>query len=287
MELMIIPKNSSWGFQNHIQVSDTITALFNVQQELSNVQSVSTTNHYLQSQIYPVRNGLLKYTAIKSGLYHNASNITKIGANLKDVGRLKTQLIRDKFRPTLNHLESRFNLNIVDVGDDYLFDKAHEYRINNMFQGLVISISFISGIMLLIYRNRKYLLMVVVANMLPLLLAAGFMGWTGIELRGATSILFTIGFAIAIDDTIHFISQFRRLKDISNMDLRLSKTLEKAGTPIMLSSITLGLGFLVLFFSQLWDLRMFGLLVAAFVVFAVFTDAFILPVLIYKWYKFR
>ena len=46
-------------------------------------------------------------------------------------------------------------------------------------------------------------------NIFPLIVIAGVMGYSGIELKAATSLIFSIAFGIATDDTIHFISRMK------------------------------------------------------------------------------
>ncbi len=282
--LMITPMgHDNNKLDKYLMVTDTISTLLKNETGISHILALSELRDYLNNQKNGIKESTLKYVAIKSGILNNQSGITRVTARLKDIGRINTEEIRIKLEPVLHQLEESYNLKIVNTGDDYLFDLAHKYRITNMFYGLAFSMAIISIVLLILYKKTKYFILSVCANILPLLMAAGLMGWLKIELRGATSILFTIGFAIAIDDTIHFISQYRRTRYEENVDDRITKTLNSVGVPIVLSSIILGSGFLVMIFSELWDLRMFGWLVSVFVLFATITDILVLPVLISKW----
>jgi len=48
-----------------------------------------------------------------------------------------------------------------------------------------------------------------ITNLIPLIFIAGVMGYLGVELKTSTSIIFTIAFGIAVDDTIHFLGKFK------------------------------------------------------------------------------
>ena len=48
-----------------------------------------------------------------------------------------------------------------------------------------------------------------IPNMLPVLMIGGIMGYIGVDLKVSTSMIFTIAFGFAVDDTIHFISKLK------------------------------------------------------------------------------
>ena len=130
------------------------------------------------------------------------------------------------------------------------------------------------------------MLISLIANLFPLVIVAGFMGYTGIEMRGSTTILFTIGFVIAVDDTIHFISKYKLLLREGNSKLYcIQRSILEAGRAIITTSIILMAGFIVLIQSQAWDIRMLGILVSMMLGAAVIVDLFLLPLLILKFDK--
>ena len=50
------------------------------------------------------------------------------------------------------------------------------------------------------------LLIALPANLLPLIAALGWMGWTGTSLRLGTALVMAVALAIAVDDTIHLLT---------------------------------------------------------------------------------
>ncbi|MFP3386291.1 hypothetical protein R0J92_22895, partial [Tritonibacter sp. SIMBA_163] len=69
-----------------------------------------------------------------------------------------------------------------------------------------------------------------IPNVMPLLIIAGIMGFADIDLKVTTSIIFTIAFGIAVDDTIHYMSKV-------NLELRNGKSILYA---LKSASITTG-----------------------------------------------
>ncbi len=207
--LMITPvgRNNN-ELDRYLMATDTISRLLKNETGISHILALSELRDYLNKQKNSIKESTLKYVAIKSGILNNQSGITRVTAKLKDIGRINTEEIRIKLKPVLHQLEESYNLEIVNTGDDYLFDLAHKYRITNMFYGLLFSMVIISLVLLILYKKTKYFILSICANILPLLMAAGLMGWLKIELRGATSILFSLSLNLPLSKAINVINNF-------------------------------------------------------------------------------
>jgi predicted RND superfamily exporter protein len=122
--------------------------------------------------------------------------------------------------------------------------------------------------------------------MLPLLLIAGFMGWAGVYLKASTSIIFTIAFGIAVDDTIHFLSKLKiELNKGRSIAYAVKHTYLFTGKAIIITSIILAGGFLTLIFSSFGSTFYTGLLVSLTLLFAVVADLTLLPLFILRFLK--
>ena len=63
-------------------------------------------------------------------------------------------------------------------------------------------------LILLFFRSLRLALLSLIPNLLPLVLVGAVMALTGIPLKLGTSIVFSIVFGIAVDDTVHFLAAF-------------------------------------------------------------------------------
>ena len=125
-----------------------------------------------------------------------------------------------------------------------------------------------------------------IPNMLPLLMIAGIMGLSGIDLKVSTSIIFTIAFGIAVDDTIHFMSKLRlELAAGRSVAEAVAKTFRSTGKAIILTSIMLCGGFITLGLSSFLGTFYIGVLISLTLLFAVAADLYLLPHLILRWYR--
>ena len=168
------------------------------------------------------------------------------------------------------------------TGAAHLIDRNNEYMVSNMTQGFLFSILVIAFLTYFLHRSWKMVLVFILPNMIPLLIIAGIMGFAGIELKAATSLVFSIAFGIATDDTIHFISRLKiELAYGKSLVYAFKRTYFETGKPIVLTTFILIGGFVSLMISDFQSTFYFGFLICITIVIAVIADLFLLPVLLF------
>ena len=116
--------------------------------------------------------------------------------------------------------------------------------------------------------------------------AGALIGFLGVDLDAGISMIFTVVFGIAIDDTIHFLSSFNiNRKKGQEVDTALRTTLLETGKPVCITTIILFFGFMVMMFSIHPPSVVVGKLIAVTLITALMSDLFINPVLIRWWIK--
>lgn len=167
------------------------------------------------------------------------------------------------------------------TGTAHLIDVNNDTLSVNMIKGLGIAFVVIALIVGIMFRSLTMVLISLVPNVLPLLMVAALMGFCGIYLKVSTSIIFTIAFGIAVDDTIHFLSKFRlQLAKGRRWEYALKRTYLSTGKAIVVTTLMLCAGFITLIFSDFLGTFYIGLLISLTLFFAVVSDLFLLPVLI-------
>lgn len=169
------------------------------------------------------------------------------------------------------------------TGTGLIIDKNAEYIRRNLIQGLGMAILIVSILMALLFRNGRMLLVSLVPNVFPLLLAGALLGFLGIELEAGVSIVFAVVFGIAVDDTIHFLSKYKLARNKGyGVEKSLEITFLETGKAIVLTSIILFFGFLVMLFSIHPPSVVVGLLISLTLISALVSDLMLIPVLI-RW----
>ncbi len=172
------------------------------------------------------------------------------------------------------------------TGTGILLDKNSFYVKDSLVQGLLMGLLLVAILMALLFRNLKLLLISLLPNMLPLLFAAALLGFLGIPLEATISVVFAIVFGIAVDDTIHFLGRYKvGITNGKTKEEAIAITFEETGRALVITTITLFLGFLVLLFSKHQPSVTIGLLVSVTLLTALVLDLLLLPVLIRKLLK--
>jgi len=222
----------------------------------------------------------------KNYLANNEQTIYKFKGQMKDLGR---HTVSSKNKEIIDHLNVIINSSKTEIrisGLDFLFDRAHKQRINNMFYGLIVAVIIVSIVLGVIFKNIVLMLLALILNFIPIIISAGIMGFTNFELRSGTSIIFTIGFVIAVDNTIHLLSKFQfERKKGGSVERALHIALRECGKAIVATSIILIGGFFILMFSDFMEIFVLGLFVGIIVLIALSVDLILAPVLILTWFK--
>jgi predicted RND superfamily exporter protein len=173
----------------------------------------------------------------------------------------------------------KFNLNVTGMAN--LIDRNNELLSKNMMVGLLIAFGLIAIIIGILFKSFSYVFIAIIPNILPLILIAGVMGYVGIDLKISTSLIFTIAFGIAVDDTIHFLSRYKlELGKGKTRLYALKSTYLYTGKAILITSIILCAGFWTLIFSSFMSTFYIGVLISLTLLFAVLCDLILLPVLL-------
>lgn len=182
----------------------------------------------------------------------------------------------------VDFIKDNIDLNIIDyrlTGTTYLIDKSHELLSKNLLKGLFIAVILVSLVLGVYFKSTKIMLISLIPNIIPLLITAGFMGFTGISLKLTTSIIFAVSFGIAVDDSIHFVSIYNSQKSGSTV-YRLIKTFNSAGSAIIMTTMIILAGFCTFLFSSFGASFYLGLFLCLALTSALVIDLTLLPILL-------
>ena len=223
----------------------------------------------------------LAYNDRASTLVTADRNLARISSRINDEGSAITLQKTEKLREFISQNTDTSLVQFTVTGTSNLIDKNNEYLARNMFAGLAIAFGVVALIAGLLFRSFRMILITLIPNIIPLLMVAAIMGYFGITLKLSTSIVFTIAFGIAVDDTIHFISKLKlELDKDKPLLLALKRTYLSTGKAIVVTSLILSGGFLILLLSSFGGTFYTGLLISLTLLFALLIDLTLLPVLI-------
>ncbi|MBW2040537.1 MAG: MMPL family transporter [Deltaproteobacteria bacterium] len=145
-------------------------------------------------------------------------------------------------------------------------------------KSLSISMVLIFSLMFLLFLSFKVGLIAIVPNLFPIVVNFGIMGWLGIPLSAATSLIASIAIGLAVDDTIHYLVCFNReFKKCLDDETALAETLKKVGRSIVFTTVTISAGFSILMASNFKPTALFGFLMLITMASALVGDLLLLP----------
>ena len=145
-------------------------------------------------------------------------------------------------------------------------------------RSLFLTLILVFAIMFLLFISYKVGFIAMLPNCFPIIVSFGVMGWFGIPLSMATSLIASIAIGLAVDDTIHYLVSYNReFKGNLNKEKVLSNTVRRMGKPIIFTTVTISLGFSVLMFSHFKPTAVFGLLMIITMFSALVADLILLP----------
>ncbi len=165
-----------------------------------------------------------------------------------------------------------------------MFSHIAMRNIDSMMTGTLLALLLISAILAGVLKSFKLGLISTIPNLVPVFMTFGiwavFVGHIGL----AVSVVAPVALGIIVDDTVHFLSKYRRARQ------ELGKTPEEAvrysfhtvGTALFLTSVILVCGFFVLTFSGFQMNVHLGLMTTIAILCALVADFLFLPTLLMR-----
>lgn len=158
--------------------------------------------------------------------------------------------------------------------------------IDSLVSGQIVSLGLAAGIIFLVIflvlRSIKIGLLSIIPNLFPIILNFGIMGAFNIPLNTATSLISAVAIGISVDDTIHFLFEYKRQRDSGRkIPEALDRVMMRKGRAILTSSVILCIGFGVMIFSSFIPIVSFGILSSLIMMTAVIGDLIVLPSVLY------
>ncbi|MCW8837656.1 MAG: MMPL family transporter [Thiovulaceae bacterium] len=145
--------------------------------------------------------------------------------------------------------------------------------IESSIESYIIAFGVIAVLMVILIGNFKLGFLSMIPNLTPIMFALAFMVLYSLPLDMFTILIGAIAIGMVVDDTIHYMHNFKRYYMIhKNIDEAIRLTLHSTGRAILITSIVLSSGFLVFMFASMNNLFNFGLITGITVLVAMFTN---------------
>ena len=166
-----------------------------------------------------------------------------------------------------------------------VFARLNEYVVQSQLRSFIIAFLLIGVFFILYLRSIKRAILVLIPNLIPVFTVSTLMVWLDISLGVTTAMIAPIVLGISMDDTLHILYNFRSNQKL-NKDIAqaLEYSIKITSPSLIISSVSLAIGFLIISFSSIPAVADFGLLCMVAVLSALFVDLLIVPALIRRFW---
>lgn len=148
-------------------------------------------------------------------------------------------------------------------------------------ESTVLAYGTILVLLVFLFLSFRVGVTAMIPNVIPNIVFFGIMGFGGIELNLATSIIAAVALGISVDDTVHYMARLNRVvKTTETQREALLRTLDIVSRPVVATTVTLAAGFLVMMTSGFVIISTFGWLTAVTMMVALLTNLLLLPTIL-------
>ena len=168
------------------------------------------------------------------------------------------------------------------IGTTLMFARISQRNFKSMVLGVGVAVVLIAIILIVVFRSVGLGLLSMIPNLLPGLAAYGLWGFTVGKLDMSLSVVGSLSLGILVDDTVHFLSKYRRAHRELGMDQAdaVRWAFKTVGTALLATSAMLVVGFLLFTQSDFSMVQNLGALTAVAIGLALICDFFFLPPLL-------
>ena len=166
--------------------------------------------------------------------------------------------------------------------------KTITFLMEGMLISYLIAAVVITLMMIILLADFRLGLWSMIPNFFPVLVGLGVMGMLDLPLDAMSILVGSIAIGVAVDDTVHFMHNFRRYQYIhQDIHLAVEKTLTSTGRAMLLTTIVLSAGFFIFTLSSMNNLISFGLITGLAIIIALLGDILLAPAMMALIYKNR
>ena len=198
----------------------------------------------------------------------------RISARVTSLASERFLELADRARQQAAHM----SLPLEVTGTNYLLAQMSRALVHNQVSSLACAVVMILGTITVALRSWKMGVVAAIPNLLPTVMIFGLMGWLGIELSAATTMIASVALGLFVDDTIHLLYLYRREKKAGcgTFDA-IEYALHHAGRAVIFTSLILTLGFWAGLLGSFKPTIYFSLLMGLTMLFSVVTELLVTP----------
>jgi predicted RND superfamily exporter protein len=168
----------------------------------------------------------------------------------------------------------------IGTGPGQMFAKITRRNIDSMLIGTGLGFALISVILMAALKSVRMGVISLIPNVVPAAMAFGVWALLVGQVGFAVSVVAGLSIGIIVDDTVHFLSKYNRVRHDRKAQDAVRYAFESVGTAILGNTIIVATGFAILGLSTFRVTAYMGLLTSLTVAAALVVDFLLLPALL-------
>lgn len=159
--------------------------------------------------------------------------------------------------------------------------KTQHELMKSLIMSILLAFVTIAAVMAIVLRSFVAGLMAMIPNVFPIVVVFGVMGWLGIKCDLGAMMTASVAMGIAVDDTIHYLSWYRRALDEGyHPSESVLVAYRRCGTAMTETTLISAFGLSVFAFSTFTPTLTFGLMMLVLLIMALYGDLIFLPAIL-------
>lgn len=217
----------------------------------------------------------------KLKIFDSETGLYRLAGRVKDLGSQYYNDLEKKLKKYDNqHLKA---LDIKVTGASQLMDQTSHEITKALLYGILLALFISTVSVYFLTYSIRFAIISIIPNTIPLLFAFIIMWVFEVDLKVGTSIVFTIIYGLAVDDSMHYLYNYNRYRKKGLIHQKAAqKTFQFLKKPMIRTTVILSLGFLIFSLSSFSSISFMGLAVSSSLIIALLADFYILPLILKK-----
>ncbi len=178
-----------------------------------------------------------------------------------------------------SHLLGKAEITVTGIA--VLMSRSIPAALKSMAVSYALAVTIITIMMIFLAGDIKTGLLCMGSNLLPIFIVMGIMGALKIPIDMSTIMIGSIAIGIVVDDTVHFLYNFRKYYEkSSDAHFAVKETMLGTGRALLMTTLILTCGFFALSSASLSLLVVFGLLTGLTIILALLADFILAPAIL-------
>lgn len=203
------------------------------------------------------------------------------GTMLSEIEKVSSATLKECLHTIRSNSPEQLGCSVLATGIMPLVHQIQRQLLTDLFQSMLSALVIITLTMTILEGGLITGLFAMVSNIFPIVVMFGMLGWLRHPIDIGSVMTASIALGIAVDDTLHFLTFFRRA--IASGQSRKAAVLHSflhCGNAMVQTSVSCGLGLMVFAFSDFVPTSRFAVLMTVLLLLALAGDLIILPALL-------